>query len=173
MLLLTYQFRPAVLEPVCRLPATPSAVPTRSLRSIVETYGRRFFPLRPQPPLVSENGSHAASRRYMPHSRRVTRAALAGSAHSSLARSRPRIAGSAHRSARDRSRNIAIDVVPVVFALEIQRSVVTRRLDAVHLHARGVGDRVGRDQRGRIDAQFRTVGQRHRLRVGSRDSAVA
>src|SRR6516164_1229884 len=60
-------------------------------------------------------------------------------------------------------RCIALDVEPVVFALEEQRSKGGGSLDAVDLRAGDVCHGAGRDQLGGIDAQLRTIGERHRL----------
>src|SRR5207302_6334819 len=65
-----------------------------------------------------------------------------------------------------RGEGITLDIEPEIFALKKQRSVCCRCFRAVNLRAGDARERAGRDQRGRVDAQFRTVAQGERLRPG-------
>ena len=60
----------------------------------------------------------------------------------------------------------AVDIEPIILALKEQRSVVGSRFDTVDLGAGDIGDGAGREQRGRIDAQLRTIAQGQGLGAG-------
>ncbi len=116
------------------------------------------LPRRPTPPPASENGP----RRFDTAIKARTKCCRGGSTRS--ARSRP--ARSRHRKfqagraeRRQPGTGGAADIEPEISALREERTIGRGGLDNVDLRAGDVGDRTGRDQRRRIDAQLRPAAE--------------